>query len=135
LKPEFDLDAPEELPPVDAELAQPFRGASGLAGEASPRTQVEWQRARVGCLRLLAGRDACAKIVLSGAHEARDFAGLLDELEECAPSLPLYLTPATPVNGVRAPARELVESVAEMARDRDLVVRVVPQVHRMLALP
>jgi len=135
LKPEFDLDAPEELPSVDGALAQPFHGAAGLATESSPRTSAEWKRVREACLRLVAGRDACAKIVLSGAREARDFAGLLDELEECAPSLPLYLTPATPVNGMRAPARELVESVAEMARDRDLVVRVVPQVHRLLALP
>ena len=39
------------------------------------------------------------------------------------------------MNGMHAPARELIESVAEMARDRDLVVRVVPQVHRLLALP
>jgi organic radical activating enzyme len=120
LKPDLDLDAPVELPA----LAEP-----------SPRTRQEWQRARTACLRLVAGRDACAKIVLSGAREARDFAALLDELEECAPSLALYLTPATPVNGVPAPARELIESVAEMARDRDLSVRVVPQVHRLLALP
>jgi len=120
LKPELDLDAPEELPQLD---------------ERSPRTREEWQRARTACLRLVAGSDACAKIVLSGAREARDFTALLDELEECAPALPLFLTPATPVNGVPAPSRELVESVAEMARDRDLAVRVVPQVHRLLALP
>jgi organic radical activating enzyme len=135
LKPELDLDAPEELPAVDAALAQPFRGAGELPAERSPRTSEEWKRAREACLRIVAGRDACAKIVVSGAREARDFAGLLDELEECAGGLPLYLTPATPVNGVRAPSRELVESVAEMARDRDLVVRVVPQVHRLLAVP
>jgi len=124
LKPDFDLDPPEELAQVGAGPA-----------EASPRTSAEWKLARERCLRLVAGRDACAKIVLSGGHEAQDFAGLLDELEEWAPSLPLYLTPATPVRGVHAPARELIEGVAEMARDRDLVVRVVPQVHRLLALP
>ncbi len=129
LKPELDLDAPEELPAGD--VAQAFAGTD----ERSPRTREEWTRARTACLRLVAGHDACAKIVVSGARELRDFAGLLDELEECAPALPLYLTPATPVNGVPAPARELLESVAEMARDRDLAVRVVPQVHRMLALP
>ncbi len=131
LKPELDLDAPEELRSVEAGQAQAFAGAD----ERSPRTKEEWQRARTACLRLVAGRDACAKIVVSGAREARDFTPLLDELEECAPALALYLTPATPVNGVPAPSRELVESVAEMARDRDLAVRVVPQVHRMLALP
>jgi hypothetical protein len=106
-----------------------------LPSESSPRTQEEWKRARQACLRLVAGRDACAKIVVSGAHEPREFAQLLDEVEECASGLALYLTPATPVNGVRAPSRELLESVAEMARDRDLSVRVVPQVHRVLAVP
>jgi len=124
LKPEFDLDPPVELSDREASTFEP-----------SPRTSAEWKLARERCLRLVAGRDACAKIVLSGGHEPQIFAGLLDELEEWAPSLPLYLTPATPVRGTRAPARELIESVAEMARDRDLVVRVVPQVHRMLALP
>lgn len=135
LKPELDLDAPEELPAVDPALAQPFAGAGEFPTESSPRNAAEWRRAREACLRLVAGRDACAKIVLSGAREANDFCGLLDELEECAPTLPLYLTPATPVRGMVAPGRELVEGVAEMARDRDLVVRVVPQVHRLLQLP
>jgi len=121
LKPDFDLDPPEELAAVER--------------ERSPRTREEWKRAREACLRLVAGRDACGKIVVSGGHEAHEFAGLLDEVEECAPSLALFLTPATAVNGVPAPARELVESVAEMARDRDLGVRVVPQVHRLLAIP
>jgi len=135
LKPEFDLDPPEELQALDAALAQPFRAAGELPPERSPRTKEEWKRAREACLRLVAGRDACAKIVVSGGHDPREFAGLLDEVEECASGLALYLTPATAVNGVRAPARELLECVAEMARDRDLAVRVVPQVHRVLALP
>jgi 7-carboxy-7-deazaguanine synthase len=123
LKPEQDMDEPVELP------------AGDVPQERSPRTKEEWQLARRSCLRLVAGRDAAAKIVVSGARDARDFTGLLDELEECAPSLPLYLTPATRVRAVPAPASELVLQVAEMARDRDLVVRVVPQVHRFLSVP
>jgi organic radical activating enzyme len=128
LKPDFDLDPPEELALPEDAPAQP-------SSEPSPRTQADWQRARTSSLRLVAGRDACGKIVVSGGHDPREFRVLLDEVEECAPALPLYLTPATPMNGVAAPARELLESVAEMARDRDLSVRVVPQVHRLLAVP
>jgi len=60
---------------------------------------------------------------------------LFDEVEHCAPRLPVYLTPASPVGGTPAPTRALVDEVAEMARDRDLLVRVVPQVHRLMRWP
>ena len=52
-----------------------------------------------------------------------------------APGLPLYLQPVTPSGGVQAPSRALIESVVELAREHDLGVRVVPQVHRALGLP
>jgi len=39
------------------------------------------------------------------------------------------------VGGTPAPTRALVDEVAEMARDRDLLVRVVPQVHRLMRWP
>jgi organic radical activating enzyme len=121
LKPELDLDPPEEL----AEAAH----------EPSPRTRAEWRAARRACLALVAGRDACGKIVVSGERASADFAGLLDDVEDCAPGLTVVLTPATPMGGASAPAPDLVLAVCEMARDRDLDVRVVPQVHRLLGLP
>ncbi len=122
LKPDADLDAPEEVP------------AAGAA-EASPRTAAEWSAARRACLALVAGRDACAKIVVSGEREPDDFVALLEEVEDCAPRLRVILTPATAMGGVRAPSMDLVLAVAERAHDRDLDVRVVPQVHRLLSLP
>ncbi len=134
LKPDFDLDPPHELGRPRGDVAAPFRSASD-ALEPSPQTPAEWRAARTACLRLVGGRDACGKLVVSGERRAEDFAFLLDEVEEHAPGLPLYLTPATPLRGVAAPARELLEGVAEMARDRDLAVRVVPQVHRFLGVP
>lgn len=136
LKPERDLDPPLELAHSRAELAPPFRrGADDARGEPSPQSAVEWHAARVACLRLVAGRDACAKIVVSGSRVAEDFALLLDEVEEHAPGLPVFLTPVTPLRGSAAAPLELLEIVAEMARDRDLSVRVLPQMHRVLGVP
>jgi organic radical activating enzyme len=123
LKPDLDLDAPVEI--EDA----------GVTEERVPRTRAQWKAAREDCLRLVAGRDACGKIVVSGARVAEDFAVLLDEVEDCAPGLRVFLQPATPCGGVPAPSAELVLTVCEMARDRDLDVRVVPQMHRVLGLP
>jgi organic radical activating enzyme len=121
LKPDLDLDAPVEV--------------AGAIDEPAPRTRAQWIAAREACLRLVSERDACAKIVVSGARQAADFAALLDEVEACAPKLCVYLQPATPCGGVPAPSNELVLAVCEMARDRDLDVRVVPQLHRALGLP
>jgi len=80
-------------------------------------------------------RDACGKVVVSGEREPEDFVPIFDEVETMSPELPLFLQPATPVHGVRAPSRETLVQVCEMARDRDLRVRVLPQVHKYLGLP
>ncbi|MCY2960749.1 MAG: 7-carboxy-7-deazaguanine synthase QueE [Planctomycetota bacterium] len=122
LKPDLDLDPPEEVPDAGTD-------------ERSPSTRAEWRAARRASLALVADRDACGKIVVSGDRALQDFAPLLDEVEDCAPNLRVILTPATPVGGVAAPPMELVLAVAELAGDRDLDVRVVPQVHRLLRLP
>jgi organic radical activating enzyme len=129
LKPELDLGEPEESSGAD------FRAPDASpTTERSPRSRAEWSAARRACLALVRDRDACGKIVVSGRRDAEDFAPLLDEVERCAARLPIYLQPATPVNGVPAPARELLEVVCEMARDRGLSVRVLPQIHRVLRM-
>jgi organic radical activating enzyme len=122
LKPEGDLDPPEELE------------AAG-AVERAPRTASEWRAAREACLALVAGRDACAKIVVSGERSLDELASLLEEVERRAPGLPVVLTPATPVGGSSSPTPGTIASLVEMARDRDLAIRVVPQVHRVLGIP
>ncbi len=121
LKPDLDLDPPEELADVGTD-------------ERAPTTPAEWRAARRASLALVADRDACGKIVVSGERDLLDFAPLLDEVEDCAPRLRLVLTPATAMGGASAPPMDLVLAVAEMARDRDLDVRVVPQVHRLLRI-
>ncbi|MBL8861464.1 MAG: 7-carboxy-7-deazaguanine synthase QueE [Planctomycetes bacterium] len=122
LKPDFDLDEPEEVPGAGTD-------------EPAPRGAAQWRGARRASLAVVAGRDACGKIVVAGGRAASDFAPLLDEVEDVAPRLAVVLTPATPAGGVLAPEIELVLQVAELARDRDLDVRVVPQLHRLLRVP
>jgi organic radical activating enzyme len=129
LKPEGDLDPPEEI-------ALPKGSGSGApTSERAPARREEWQAAREACLALVSGRDACAKIVVSGERSPDDFAHLLDEVERCAPEITVYLQPATPIGKSTAPVPGTLGLLAEMARDRDLAVRVVPQVHRALGLP
>jgi hypothetical protein len=117
------------------ELRGPFADGVQPAGEASPRDPEAWQLARRRCLALVSGRDACAKVVVSGGRELRDYQPLLEDVAHIAPSLPVYLQPVTPMAQVRAPSAALLEQLVEDARDLDLTVRVVPQVHRHLRLP
>jgi hypothetical protein len=73
--------------------------------------------------------------VIGGGRTAGEYATLLDEVARIAPQLPLILQPATPMNGVKAPDPELITAVCEAARELDLAVRVLPQVHRALRVP
>lgn len=129
LKPDFDMLAPVPL------RAPASRDDAAPSAEPSPRTREEWSAARRASLAVASGRDACAKLVVCGDRSAGDYAHLFDEVEQVAPTLPVYLTPASAIAGVPAPSRALVDEVAEMARDRDLAVRVVPQVHRLMRWP
>lgn len=156
LKPDLDLDAPVELEdaadveddaqPAGVRESTPHtrepsvrestpRTREPSVRESTPRTREQWKAAREACLALVAGRDACGKIVVSGERTPEDFLPLLDEVERKAPGLAIYVQPVTPMNGVRAAPRALVEAVCEMAHDRDLAVRVVPQVHRLMKMP
>jgi 7-carboxy-7-deazaguanine synthase len=132
LKVEADLDPPEE-PDGSGAGADAAEGA--MTSEKAPRTRTEWHVAREACLALVSGRDACAKIVVSGERSPEEIAPLFDEVERRAPKLPVYLQPATAMGGASAPSPETIALLVEMARDRDLAVRVVPQVHRALGIP
>lgn len=122
----LDLKAPDDLdPPV------PLDGAPRVA---SPRSPADWAAARAACLALVAGRDACAKLVVTGATPAAAVAELLDDVLEHAPELAVFIQPATPVRRVLAPEPEQLELALEAALERELRVRVVPQVHRLLGV-
>lgn len=120
LKLEGDLDDPVETP-GDA--------------ERPPRTAADWRAARRDCLDLVRGRDACAKVVVCGGGSPEELERVLDDVVESAPELLVVLQPATPVGGAAAPSPQELDRAVELARERDLRLRVLPQVHRALRLP
>lgn len=122
----LDLKLPEDLgQPVELERDP---------AEPVPRDADRWSEVRAANLRLVAGRDAAAKLVVAGGRAAEDFEEIVVDVARLARALPLVVQPATPMGGVAAPSMEVVEGVAEMAREHDLVVRVVPQMHRALGV-
>lgn len=138
LKCAADLDAPVELAEFaddDASASPTSERAPREARERAPRDADEWRAARAACLQLVGGRDACAKVIVSGERRAEDFTELLDDVERLAPNLLVVVQPATALRGVPAPDLALVGAVAEMARDRDLAVRILPQLHRLIGVP
>ncbi len=125
----LDLKLPDEL-------AEPVEVGAAEWIEPAPSSPEEWTRARRASLGLLgAGRDACAKLVVTAGRRPHEYAPLFEDVARQAPRLPLILQPVTPLGGYEAPSNELLTELVEDARDLDLAVRVVPQVHRALGLP
>lgn len=123
----LDLKLPADLePPVEIE---------GADGEPVATTRSGWAEVRAECLRLVRGRDACGKVIVSGDRAAAEFDELFESVAEHAPDLPVIVQPVTPLHGVPAPRPALLTEVVERARALELAVRVVPQVHRALGLP
>ncbi|MEZ5979843.1 MAG: hypothetical protein R3F34_16755, partial [Planctomycetota bacterium] len=117
-----DLAAPVDPLPADEER------------EGVPGDGAAWRAARRSCLDVLAGRDACAKLVLCDTSSEREAYEALDDLADLAPELPLFVQPATPFGRASAPSDVLVRSVWVYARELGLDPRVVPQVHRLLGV-
>jgi organic radical activating enzyme len=126
LKCPADLDAPV---PLDA------RAATGSVAEGAPSSAREWAEVRARVLALVRERDACGKLILAAGRGERDYAPILDDVAALAPELALFVQPVTPVNGVAAPSPAEIAAVVELALERNLSVRVVPQVHRLLGIP
>jgi organic radical activating enzyme len=121
LKLPADLDAPEEVEQAGAAPA--------------PRDARAWGEVRRAVLALVAGRDACGKLLLSRGRTPADFAPLLDDVLAAAPDLPLIVQPVTPMRGVEAPSAAELFALVEDVRARGLSVRALPQVHRALRIP
>ncbi|MFT4537622.1 MAG: 7-carboxy-7-deazaguanine synthase [Planctomycetota bacterium] len=128
LKLPSDLDPPVELDPASFE-------AGGMTSEPAPRDAQEWTLARRRCLRMLQDVDACAKIVLAGGRGVREFDLLLEDMARLAPELPLFIQPVSPNSAVQAPTQAEICDLMESARDLELDVRVLPQIHRALRMP
>lgn len=121
--------------PADLDEPVPLSAPAGGAREAVPRSAAEWSATRARVLALVAGRDACGKLIVAGGREPAAFVPILDDVAARAPSLPLFVQPVTPVNGVSAPDVAALEELCELAGERGLSARVVPQIHRLLGIP
>lgn len=133
----LDLKLPQDLaPPVELDATSlPDPDVQPPTSEPAPRDEAEWTLARRRALQLVAGRDACAKVVVAGGRAPRDFEPLFEDVARIAPKLPVILAPATPIGEVAAPEMDDVTDVLELARELGLVTRVLPQVHRLLRIP
>ena len=116
--------------PADLGPAVPLGPGFG----APPTRSGDWRKARRAMLGLLAGRDACAKLVVVGGRAVHDYTPILTDHAELAPELPLYVQPVTPTRKLAAPGAELLEGVVREAETLGLFLRVVPQVHPLLGL-
>jgi len=122
----IDLKLPSTLrAPVELE-AEP--------AEPSPRTPSEWRETRRRTMEVVRGRDACLKLILPAGVELAEVEELLDDAAEIAPELPLFLQPVTPVAGISAPSAAELDACVDAAHERNLVVRVLPQMHPTLGL-
>jgi organic radical activating enzyme len=130
LKPPFEMDAPVDWPLENewpAAQPQPWR-------EALPTDAASYGLVRRRGLELVRDMDACAKIAVSAGDPLR-YTDLLDDVSMIAPKLPLFLQPLSPRGGIDAPSRGELEGLFELALERALDVRVIPQLHRALRLP
>lgn len=133
----LDLKLPADMdPPVELERTPPRDEDDPPmpVGESAPRTDDDWRMARRRCLDLVRDVSACAKVVVQGGRGPRDYDELFEDLARRAPAVPLFLAPATPVAGCEAPALDLLVEVTERARELELDVRVLPQVHRAMGI-
>ena len=119
---------------LPGDLGTPVPVPQAAAGETLPTDAESWRTTRRACLRLIKGRDACTKLIVTGEHLAADWRELLEDQAELALDVPLFIQPVTACAGVRAASPELLCELAEEARELGLTVRVVPQVHRALGI-
>ncbi|MEO0652225.1 MAG: hypothetical protein AAFZ65_16240, partial [Planctomycetota bacterium] len=135
LKLASDLRAPVpiEVPVVaDAQpRLAPEPGAATADAPPWPADASSWRRTRRDALRLLRGRDACGKLVVTDATDPDEALEALEDVAELAAELPVFVQPATPVPGIEAPTEEALEALVEAALELDLTVRLVPQVHAL----
>ena len=117
-----DLKLPEDM------LAPSAVGFT--EAESSPRTGAEWREARRSVLSMISGRDACAKLVVSGDRDESAYEEILADHSECAPDLTLFLQPVTPLANISAPDQATIERLRGRASAKGLQTAVLGQLHR-----
>ena len=64
----------------------------------------------------------------------RDYDELFEDVARRAASLPVFIAPVTPMGGCEAPTLDHLVEVVEHARELELDIRVLPQVHRAMGI-
>ena len=122
---------------LDLKLPSTLRAPVELSAhpaEAAPSNAEDWRSCRRESLALIRDRDACLKLVLPAEVEEAEYAEILDDVLECAPDLPVFVQPVTPIAGVSAPSLLEIEQCVEAALERGLRIRVLPQMHPHLRI-
>jgi len=128
----LDLKLPADMgDPVELTAGE---GEPAPIDEAAPVTAEDWRMARRRCLDLLHERDACAKVVVTADRDPRDYDELFEDVARRAADLPVFIAPVTPIGECAAPSLDHLVEVVEHARELDLDVRVLPQVHRAMGI-
>ena len=133
----LDLKLPADMgETVEISLPEPSGDDERVApiDERAPRDAEEWRLARRRCLDLVRDFDACAKVVVQAGRDPRDYDELFEDLARRAPKVPLFVAPATSMAGCEAPDPDVLVEVVERARELDLDVRVLPQMHRAMGI-
>ncbi len=127
LKLASDLDA---VVPVEGAVSP----SPGPIDADLPGDRAGWRAARRAALRLLVGRDACAKLVVTADTDESEARDALADVRELAPGLVTFMQPATAMPRAAAPLESQVTSLVQHALELGLRVRSLPQVHRLLGL-
>jgi 7-carboxy-7-deazaguanine synthase len=137
-----DLRAPVEWEPVEWEPASPATAGDPPeearhrpAAEPLPRDRAGWRETRRGALRLVSGRDAAAKLVVTARTDLEEAREALEDLAELAADVPLVVQPATPFGRSAAPVAAQLDRLVEWALELGLAPRLLPQLHVLTGRP
>jgi organic radical activating enzyme len=114
---------------LPADLAAPV-------GIDQPASASDWDALRPAQLELLSQHagSACVKLVVTPGTDPGAYERLLGDLERLAPTLPLFITPATPRKGSPLGPLDALDGVVAAALDLGLEPRVLTQLHRALGV-
>ena len=86
-------------------------------------------------LRVAVGKNLCVKIVVTGETSTEEFLSAIELVAHVDEKIFVVLQPVTPVNGVSAVSAEKILSLQAAALRRLKNVRVIPQTHKLIAVP
>ena len=95
------------------------------------------RRENLACVRVAVERgvETAVKVVLADGVPEEEWRAMLRDLSPFQHAICLVLQPATPSGAVRTIRREALLKIADEARRSGFLLRVLPQVHKVMDLP